>query len=205
MDKEMLSKRLSNAAAGLIQREAEFCELDAKFGDGDHGITVAKVAHAINDGVAGWGDQSLQAFFEDLGDRCMNIQGGACGSLWGTLLGGMALGIPADATQVDVSTLKSMFQSGLDELMEITHARVGNKTMMDALIPAVEAIQTTQGDVQTILDAAAKAADEGARNTANCIAKFGRAKNYKERSLGTMDAGAVSTAEFFAGFARPID
>ena len=82
---------------------------------------------------------------------------------------------------------------------DITNAKVGDKTMMDALIPAVAAAVAAEGDCLAILEAAAEAAARGAKESEQYVSKFGRARSYKEQTIGTPDAGAVSTWLFFAG------
>ena len=82
-------------------------------------------------------------------------------------------------------------------------AQVGDKTMMDALIPASEAIAAYEGsDEDALFAAAAAAAAAGAENTKNFVSKFGRAKSYGTQTIGTPDAGAVSMARFFQGLAQ---
>ena len=98
-----------------------------------------------------------------------------------------------------------MFRSGLEGVAKNTQAKVGDKTMMDALIPAVEAISgSTSDDIKVIMADGAKAAKAGAEATVQMKANFGRARNYGERSIGTADAGASSWAEIFAAFASAI-
>ena len=82
---------------------------------------------------------------------------------------------------------------------DITNAKVGDKTMMDALIPAVAAAEAAEGDCLAILEAAKEAAARGAKESEQYVSKFGRARSYKEQTIGTPDAGAVSTSLFFAG------
>ena len=82
---------------------------------------------------------------------------------------------------------------------DITNAGVGDKTMMDALIPAVEAAQNAKDDVMAVLEAAKGAAARGAKESEQYVSKYGRARSYKEKTIGTPDAGAVSTSLFFAG------
>ena len=79
------------------------------------------------------------------------------------------------------------------------YAGVGDKTMMDALIPAVEAAQNAKDDVMAVLEAAKEAAARGAKESEQYVSKYGRARSYKEKTIGTPDAGAVSTSLFFAG------
>ena len=104
--------------------------------------------------------------------------------MWTTLFDGLAEGAP-DRIEMSEEEFRSMFRSGYETLFEISRAKKGDKTMMDALEPAVD-----------VLCAAAEA---GARETANFAARFGRAKNYGERSIGTPDAGAMSMRYFFQG------
>lgn len=87
-----------------------------------------------------------------------------------------------------------------------TRAAVGDKTMMDALIPAVEAIEAAgSDDVALVMQAAAEAAKAGAEATIGMQARFGRARNYGERSVGVMDSGAASWSEMFAAFAEALN
>lgn len=91
-----------------------------------------------------------------------------------------------------------VLENALEELRTISQAKVGEKTMMDAIIPATEAANAAADDASA-LEAAEKAAKEGAEHTADCVAKYGRAKNYGEQSLGVKDAGACSIALIFQG------
>ena len=86
-------------------------------------------------------------------------------------------------------------------MRDVVKGDVGDKTCFDALIPAVRAM-AGRNTVAELLDAAAAAADEGAKSTANLAAKFGRARNLGEKSIGTLDPGAVSNAVIFSAFAR---
>jgi len=97
-----------------------------------------------------------------------------------------------------------MFRSGLTVLQMQTNAKVGDKTMMDALIPAVEAIESSEGDVVEILNKGAEAALEGAKKTIDMKANFGRARNLGERSVGSADPGATSWACMFESFSKAI-
>ena len=98
--------------------------------------------------------------------------------------------------------LKAMFRTGLESLSALSKAKVGDKTMMDTLIPATEALCAARGTESELLRAAALAAEEGAEATRNFVSKFGRARSYGEQTLGTPDAGAVSMKYFFAGLAK---
>lgn len=96
-----------------------------------------------------------------------------------------------------------MFRGGLTGVQEQTKAKPGDKTMMDALVPAVEAIEACESDdVKTLLKAGAEAALKGAEATVDMKANFGRARNLGKRSIGFADAGATSWACLFQSFAR---
>ena len=100
---------------------------------------------------------------------------------------------------IDAKTLKEMFTECQSAMEDITTAGIGDKTMMDALIPAVEAAQKAEDDIMSILEAAKEAAVRGAKESEQYISKYGRARSYKEQTIGTPDAGAVSTSLFFTG------
>jgi phosphoenolpyruvate---glycerone phosphotransferase subunit DhaL len=189
------------AAERLLAEADYFSEIDARFGDGDHGVAIKKIAQAIQSSAPCWSDQSLKQLIEALGTALMGTGGGAAGPLWGTWISGLALPLPESTSEIDGALLKAMLASALDEIESITPARVGDKTMLDTLIPAVQAAQVAGDGTDEILAAAAAAAAQGAKDTEKYIARFGRAKNYKEQTLGTPDAGAVSLKVFFEGFA----
>jgi dihydroxyacetone kinase-like protein len=137
----------------------------------------------------------------------MGLSGGSAGPLYGTLLGGLG-GPLADENTLDGPMLKKMLAASLAAMREISKAGPDDKTMMDALIPAVLAAQAASDDPAELLRAAAAAAVAGAESTKGKISKFGRARSYGERTIGSPDAGAVSTALLFQGlydgFSKPL-
>lgn len=203
IDKNLLSEMLVSAAEALIENSDYLSEIDSKFGDGDHGITVKKIGNLLKEKTAAWEDESFGELFEDLGMSIMGVNGGSAGPLYGTMIGGFGAEL-SDESEIDGELLKEMFDSCLSEMEDITTAKIGDKTMMDALIPAVEAARDAEDDVAQILLAAEEAAKEGAKESEKFVSKFGRAKSYKEQTIGTPDAGAVSTSLFFEGLAKPF-
>lgn len=183
--------------------------IDSRFGDGDHGITMSRIADCIVATATPQKAGNLREALEDMGTRIMALNCGASGPLWGTLIGGLAgpLANAGPGFPIDAALLKSMLAASLDEMLDVSSARVGNKTMMDTLIPAVEAAQQVPDGtgVKAVLHALAKAGRQGAEATEGFVPLFGRAKNYKEATLGTQDAGAVSMACFFEGMAEGLD
>lgn len=204
LDRAKLTALLLSAARLLQEKSDALSELDARFGDGDHGVTIKKIALVIEENCAVSDGLSPKALLDRIGNALMGVSGGAAAPLWGTFVGGLALPLTDDALAIDPSLLKKMFASALEEMRGITNAKVGDKTLMDTLIPAVESVGAAEDSVEKILEAASRAAQEGARATENFAARFGRAKNYKERSLGTPDPGAVSMALFFEGLAAGL-
>lgn len=195
---------LLHAAEVLEQNADELSEIDSRFGDGDHGITIVKIARLIQERVPAWGNESIQTFLDDLGTATMEVKGGSAGPLYGTMIGGLGARLAPDENELDADGAKRMLAGSLEEMQGISSAKVGDKTMMDALIPAVEAAQAAQGDAKSIWEAAATAAEAGAKASEQFISKFGRARSYKEQTIGTPDAGAVSTSLFIRGMAEGI-
>ncbi len=192
---------LDNALKHIKEREEEFSKLDAVIGDGDHGTAIVTAFTAIHR-IA----QNGTEFKAMLGDMGMGVMLEVSGST-STLLGAFFLGMSdhAAGTELDAAGVKAMFAGGLANVQQQTKAQKGDKTMMDALIPAVEAMQACDSDdVKVVMEAGAKAALAGAEATVQMKANFGRARNYGERSIGFADSGATSWSCMFASFAEAL-
>lgn len=200
MNKEEFALRLKNACAAVVAAQDELTEIDSHFGDADHGVTMTKIAEAISGSVSSAGG-GIKAMLEDAAMEVMMINGGSAVPLWNTWLDGLAEAAP-EGDELDAEGLKQMLGHALEELAALSKAKVGDKTMMDALIPATEVALACQGSADDIFAAAAKAALEGAEASRNFVSKFGRARSYGEATIGTPDAGAVSMSRFFAGLAE---
>ena len=200
MTRDELAARLLHGCMEVIAAEAELTEIDSRFGDADHGITMSKIASAISSSVAG-ANGTVKQMLDDAAMAVMVLNGGSAVPLWNTWLDGLQEAAP-DSSEVTVDQLKAMFANALAELSDMSGAQVGDKTMMDALIPASEAVAACDGDELDLFDEAADAAEAGAENSRNFPSKFGRAKSYGEKTIGTPDAGAVSMARFFRGLAE---
>ena len=204
LDRAAVAAMLTSAATLLADNADRLSEIDSRFGDGDHGITINKIAKLLLERVPQWGDESIQDFLDDLGTAIMEVKGGSAGPLYGTMVGGLGVELGPDENELDAGAVKRMFAGCLSEMEDITTAKVGDKTMMDALIPAVEAAQAVEGSPKDILLAAAQAAEAGAKASEQFVSKFGRARSYKEQTIGTPDAGAVSTSLFIRGLAQGV-
>ena len=151
MDKLNLAqvKVLLCAAAELIKdKQQELTDIDGKYGDGDHGITMGKISDAILHGCQTGKQETVSALCDDLGMDMFCVSGGSASSLWGTLFQGFSEAGAAEA--MDAPTLKAFLLAGLRGMQEVSTARVGDKTMMDALIPAVEAAVSAGNDLSLI-------------------------------------------------------
>ena len=200
MNRDELARRLGRACESVIAARDELTEIDSRFGDADHGITMEKIAQAVAEAVAASGG-GINAMLGDAAMEGMMINGGSAVPLWNTWLDGLAEAAP-EGDELDAEGLRRMLGHALESLSEISKAKVGDKTMMDALIPATEAALACEGTEGEILEAAAKAAAEGAEASRDFVSKFGRARSYGEATIGTPDAGAVSMSRFFAGLAE---
>lgn len=197
-------KRMFIVSSNLLKENCdEFSKIDSKFGDGDHGITINKIADYILKEIDEWKEEvSIKDFIDDLGTGIMGVNGGSAGPLWGTMISGLACPLE-DEKELSIEKVKEMFKSSLSEMQDITTAKVGDKTMMDTLIPAVKAIEDAQVEsFKELFRIGAEAAEKGAEDTKKYVSKFGRAKSYKEETLGFKDAGATSLACLFKGFEK---
>mgnify|MGYP001351369228 CR=1 FL=1 len=187
-------EKMFHKVAEIWQENKDYLsEIDSRFGDGDHGVTIGKIASLIEKKLAAWEDDDIEEFLEDLGDSTMEIGGGSAGPLYGTLIGGLS-GPLSGGGAIGEGLLKEMFTECQSAMEDITTAGIGDK-----LIRAVAAAEAAEGDCLAILEAAKEAAARGAKESEQYVSKFGRARSYKEQTIGTPDAGAVSTSLFFAG------
>lgn len=203
IDRDVLKQMLLRAAALLEEQADRLSEIDSRFGDGDHGITMLKIARLIEEKVSAWQDESIRDFLDGLGMAVMEVKGGSAGPLYGTLIGGLGVRL-GDAVSLDGEGAKDMLRGCLEEMQDITAAKVGDKTMMDALIPAVEAAEKACGGAWDVWQAAAGAGEKGAEASKAFVSRYGRAKSYKEQTIGTPDAGAVSVSLFLRGMADGV-
>lgn len=195
---EKLKAMFAAAADVVAANEGYFCKLDAACGDGDHGVAIKGAISAANNSLQA--ASNLKDAFFDAGMAAMSNSNGSTSSIYGSFLMGVSDGIADGAQALDAAALASAFKTGLDSMRDVVKGDVGDKTCFDALIPAVLAM-AGKPTVAEALDAAADAADAGAKNTVNLKAKFGRARNSGDESVGTLDPGAVSNAMIFRAFA----
>lgn len=178
----------------IIESEPILTDADRALGDGDHGVGMERGMNAVKEALAGNDFPSTGKVFMGVGMAMMSSMGGASGAVFGTLFrsGGKAIG---DCETFGGNEVAAFFQEGVDGVMKRGGANPGDKTMVDALVPAAEkAAEVADQDVDVALAAVADAAEAGKEASKDMIATMGRAKTLGEKSLGKADAGAVSVA-----------
>ena len=199
MKTEELKRRLLNGCKEVKATEDELTLIDSHFGDADHGLTMKKIADAIEEAINKSPDE-VKALFDAVAERVGLLNGGSAVPLWNSWLQGIA-DVAPEKDEASLEELKTMFAGGMEEFDFMSGAKVGDKTIMDALKPASDAIEAAE-DEKSLFAEAAEAAMKGAQDTKNYTARYGRAKSYGEKTLGTADAGALSMALFFKGLAE---
>ncbi|MET9428961.1 dihydroxyacetone kinase subunit DhaL [Streptomyces sp. NPDC003036] len=189
-------RRWMAAAAAAVEREADrLTELDSAIGDADHGANLRRGFAAVAEVLDKEPPATPGAVLVLAGRQLISTVGGASGPLYGTLLrrAGKELG---DAAEVTPAALAEALRAGAAAVAQLGGAKAGDKTMLDALEPAVEALGTAPpGEA---FAAAARAAEEGALGTVPMQARKGRASYLGERSIGHQDPGAASSALLIA-------
>jgi len=198
MSETITATQLHKAMIGLcdtIEEQKDYLsELDGAIGDGDHGVNMAKCFRGVKKNLQALEVSDVHSVLICVGMEVMNSVGGAMGALYGTFFLKMA----ANATgknSVNLTELSSMLSVALDGVLTIGKAKVGDKTLVDTLTPAVAAICKASengkslGDGLSDFETAAKA---GMESTKDLIAKMGRASRLGERTIGHQDAGATS-------------
>lgn len=200
--------RWLNAAADAVDREApHLTDLDSAIGDADHGANLRRGFTAVRDGLREDSPPDTPGAVLLLAGRLLVSKvGGASGPLYGTLLrrAGKALG---DTAEADGPRLASSLRTGVEAVAELGGAAEGDKTMLDALFPALRAMDGALDSGEGLADAlraASSAAAEGSAATVPLRARRGRASYLGERSIGHEDPGAASSALLVGTLAEAV-
>ncbi len=133
--------RMIRSAADMIRANRDdLSKLDSAIGDGDHGMTIARAMGIAEKVIEESEKKELKGLLKDVGWGVMGVDGGATGPLLGSFLMGLSNGIDELET-IDCPTLAAMFEAGLAGVRRQSKAQIGDKTMMDALLPAVDAFR----------------------------------------------------------------
>ena len=180
-----------------IANEAYFCELDAVVGDGDFGYSLARGFEAVLNEWDKIDRTSVDIFLRKIALAITGRMGGTSGPIWGTAFLKAAGAFAASGGELDGATSVMMLRAAADGIGLRGGASLGDKTLLDALVPATDEIArcvAAGADLATTLRAAALVAREAATATASLRAARGRASYTGERSIGSVDAGAVAIA-----------
>ncbi len=182
--------------AQVLEENKEYLtKLDAAIGDADHGINMDRGFKKVMSQLPSVQDKDIGSILKTVGMALISSVGGAGGPLYGTLFmrAGMAVGGKNELTDED---LVAMWKAAVDGVIQRGRAQLGDKTMVDALLPAVEAMETALkegADTVEILRRGVAAAEKGMKDTIPLLAKKGRASYLGERSIGHQDPGATSS------------
>jgi dihydroxyacetone kinase len=194
---------LTAVRATLHEHEEELGRIDAIAGDGDHGVGMRRGVDAALDAATAARTDGLGAVLRAAGEGWSEVAGGTSGALWGAAL--VSLAPALDRGDPTVTQAAAGARAALDTVVRLGRAKVGDKTMVDALLPYVERLEVAARDGLTLAEALAAAAEEAmaaARATSALRPALGRARPLAERSLGHPDAGATSLALVLSTIAR---
>lgn len=200
-NQSVLCGMLRFAAHRMVVKVSYLNDLDGQTGDGDHGTTILRVCRVM-ESCLGSEKQNWQSQIDDMGWQIMSQDGGSAGMLIGNFYIGLAEGLVEE--YLSPSQVAHAFRQALNKVQQFSQAKVGNKTMLDAIIPAVVTLEKSAQDgagFESMFSAAATAAMCGAEDTEFMVATRGRARNLGTKSVGHLDPGAVSMSMMFESFA----
>jgi dihydroxyacetone kinase/dihydroxyacetone kinase-like protein len=194
---------VATIATVAVENEKYFGELDSVVGDGDFGYSMARGFELVLEGWDTFDRADIGTFLKKVAVVITSRIGGTSGPIWGTafLRAGAAAG---SADRLEPSQVVAMLRASITGIMARGKSDVGDKTLLDALVPAVDTIEARIAAGATAAEtirAAAVTAREQAEATRSMLAKRGRASYTGERSIGTLDAGAVAVAVMFEALA----
>jgi dihydroxyacetone kinase-like protein len=206
MDAATITSWMREIEASVRAERDHLVQLDAAIGDADHGINMTRGFEAVVQALGADNGSTPGRLLIIAGRTLVSTVGGASGPLWGSALrsGGRVLG---ERTTFDGPQLVEVLAAALASVKDLGTATLGDKTMVDALEPAVETLRAKIAEGEPLaraLDEAAAAAESGMRGTIPLQARKGRASYLGERSVGHQDPGATSTALIVRALQRAV-
>lgn len=190
----------------VTEQQGYLTELDSAIGDADHGSNMTRGMTAVMDKLGAAPASAADELFKSVGMTLVTSVGGASGPLYGTFF--LRMGMTAGpATELDGAALSAALRAGLEGVVARGKAEAGDKTMFDAMAPAVDAWDETLGgggDLVAAASAAFAAAEVGRDATEPLVARKGRASYLGERSAGHLDPGATSTTLLFEALVEEL-
>lgn len=190
---------------GIQENKQYLGDVDGLIGDGDHGMNMNKGFTIFEERFAD-DEYGFTEGLENLGMVLMNEIGGSMGPIYGTIFMEMA-DAGADLDDISVEDFGNMLAAGLEGLQGIVDAKVGDKTLVDTLSPAVDSVKESAAagkGFEEAMPAMKAAAEAGRDSTKDLVAKFGRSARLGERSRGVLDAGATSCCIILCAMADGI-
>jgi phosphoenolpyruvate---glycerone phosphotransferase subunit DhaL len=198
MDIALAHRWISAIADAIAENTDYLTQLDSAIGDADHGVNMHRGFVAVVAALDAYDAETVGDVFVRTGTTLVSKVGGASGPLYGSAF--RAIGKALPAPEISPKDLAAALQAGLDAVRKLGAAAPGDKTMVDAYVPAVDAFTGAakgDADLATAAGKAADAAAEGMRSTIDMQARKGRASYLGPRSIGHQDPGATSTAIVF--------
>ena len=186
-------------AAVLSENKVYLTDLDSPIGDADHGINMDRGFQAVLTKLPSVSDQDIGAIFKAVGMTLVSTVGGASGPLYGTYFLQMGM-VTNGKLELTLEDWISAVESGVNGVIRRGKANPGDKTMIDSLLPGLEALKAAANDGASLAEALEKstvAAEQGMKDTIPLVAKKGRASYLGERSAGHQDPGATSSYFLF--------
>ena len=184
---------VNNIIHSIKENREYLSEIDGDIGDGDHGINMSK-GFSMAEEILSNEEFNMSDGFLTISQVLMNKIGGSMGPLYGSFFRGLSMA-SKKSDIIDKNVINNMLKKALANLQNISNAKVGDKTLIDVLVPAVNAYSTAieeEKDLITALNSLIIAAKDGLESTKNLVASIGRASRLGDRSLGHQDAGATS-------------
>jgi dihydroxyacetone kinase-like protein len=193
---------MNGFAASMEEHRAELVALDTAIGDGDHGTNMDRGMRKAIEKLDSQEQADVGAVLKTVAMALVSSVGGAAGPLYGTLFLQMGTAL-AGKDEVDLENYAVAWRKGIQGVQARGKAELGDKTMVDALVPGVQALEQAS-DLDTGLRGAADAAESGMRGTIPLLARKGRASYLGERSIGHQDPGATSTYYLYQTAAQAL-
>jgi dihydroxyacetone kinase phosphoprotein-dependent L subunit len=191
----------------VVESKPLLTKIDSAIGDGDHGIGMSVGFTKAEENLNATTFLTVNDVFKTIGMSMISSMGGASGVIFGTMfVGGIKGSEPSDT--LDLKLLAGIFDKAVEAVKQRGKADLGDKTMIDAFQPAVEALKVSAAEDAGFaegLKRAEAAALMGVENTKDYVAKFGRAKSLGERAIGHQDAGATTVSIIFKSMREWID
>lgn len=184
---------VNNIIHSIKENREYLSEIDGAIGDGDHGINMSK-GFSMAEEILSNEEFNMSDGFLTISQVLMNKIGGSMGPLYGSFFRGLSMA-SKKSDIIDKNVINNMLKKALANLQNISNAKVGDKTLIDVLVPAVNAYSTAieeEKDLITALNSLIIAAKDGLESTKNLVASIGRSSRLGDRSLGHQDAGATS-------------